>query len=36
MATGETWIHPTASIDPAAELGSGVRVGAFTVIGAGV
>ena len=36
MTTGETWIHPTASIDPAAELGAGVRIGAFTVIGAGV
>ncbi|HEX2253457.1 MAG TPA: acyl-ACP--UDP-N-acetylglucosamine O-acyltransferase [Thermoanaerobaculia bacterium] len=26
-------IHPTAHVDPAAELGSGVRVGAFAVIG---
>lgn len=29
-------IHPTASIDPAARLGEGVRVGAFTLIGADV
>lgn len=29
-------IHPTAHIDPAAELGEGVRVGPFAVIGAGV
>ena len=36
MASAETWIHPTASIDPAAQLGTGVRVGAFTVIDAGV
>lgn len=29
-------IHPTAAIDPAARLGEGVRVGAFTFIGPGV
>jgi len=29
-------IHPSASIDPAARLGSDVRVGAFTIIGADV
>ena len=36
MASAETWIHPTASIDPAAQLGAGVRIGAFTVIDADV
>lgn len=36
MAAGETLIHPSASIDPAARLGSDVRVGAFTSIGADV
>lgn len=29
-------IHPTALVDPAARLGSGVEVGAYSVIGAGV
>src|SRR5690606_19040803 len=32
----ETRIHPTALVDPAAELGSGVTVGPFSVIEAGV
>ena len=36
MAAGETLIHPSASIDPAAKLGAGVRVGAFTSISADV
>jgi UDP-N-acetylglucosamine acyltransferase len=31
-----TKIHPTAHVDPAAQLGVGVEVGAFTVIGADV
>ncbi|MBO6520705.1 MAG: acyl-ACP--UDP-N-acetylglucosamine O-acyltransferase [Rhodospirillales bacterium] len=31
-----TDIHPTAIIDPAAELGDGVKVGPYTVVGAGV
>ena len=29
-------IHPSAQIDPSAELGPGVKIGAFTVIGPGV
>ena len=29
-------IHPTALIDPGAELGAGVRVGAYSIIGPGV
>jgi UDP-N-acetylglucosamine acyltransferase len=29
-------IHPSASVDPSARLGAGVRIGAFTVIGPGV
>ncbi|MFZ7097051.1 acyl-ACP--UDP-N-acetylglucosamine O-acyltransferase [Luteimonas dalianensis] len=29
-------VHPTAVVDPSARLGSGVEVGAFTLIGAGV
>lgn len=29
-------IHPTALVDPGAELGSGVRVGAYSIIGSGV
>ncbi len=32
----ETTVHPTAIVDPAAELGSGVTVGPFAVIGAEV
>ena len=36
MAAGETLIHPSASIDPAARLGADVRIGAFTSIGADV
>lgn len=32
----ETNIHPTAIIDPTAELGSGVELGPYCVIGAGV
>jgi UDP-N-acetylglucosamine acyltransferase len=32
----ETSIHPTAVIDPKAQLGTGVQVGAFTLIGADV
>lgn len=31
-----TAIHPTAVVDPAARLGEGVTVGAFTLVGAGV
>ncbi|MCK4298871.1 MAG: acyl-[acyl-carrier-protein]--UDP-N-acetylglucosamine O-acyltransferase, partial [Planctomycetes bacterium] len=31
-----THIHQTASVDPAAELGEGVRVGVYAVIEAGV
>ena len=29
-------VHPTAVVDPSARLGSGVEVGAFTLVGAGV
>jgi len=29
-------VHPTASVDPSARLGSGVEVGAFTLVGPGV
>ncbi|PZQ13492.1 MAG: acyl-[acyl-carrier-protein]--UDP-N-acetylglucosamine O-acyltransferase [Rhodanobacter denitrificans] len=29
-------IHPTAQIDPSAELGEGVSVGAYSIVGAGV
>lgn len=36
MAGGDTFIHPTAVVDDAAELGVGVHVGPFCVIGAGV
>ncbi|MGH8027401.1 MAG: acyl-ACP--UDP-N-acetylglucosamine O-acyltransferase [Pseudoxanthomonas sp.] len=36
MAAGETLIHPSASVDPAAKLGANVRVGPFTSIGADV
>ena len=36
MAASETLIHPSASIDPAARLGTNVRVGPFTSIGAEV
>ena len=36
MAAGETLVHPSASIDPAARLGADVRIGAFTSIGADV
>jgi UDP-N-acetylglucosamine acyltransferase len=32
----ETFIHPLALVDPSAELGQGVQVGAFAVIEAGV
>lgn len=31
-----TTIHPTASVDPGAELGEGVVVGAFTLVEGGV
>ncbi len=34
MAASETLVHPTAVIEPGAQLGVGVRIGAFTVIGA--
>jgi UDP-N-acetylglucosamine acyltransferase len=33
MSDSAPLIHPTAVIDPSAKLGSGVRVGAFTLIG---
>jgi len=33
---GSSDIHPTAVVDPKAELGAGVRVGPYAVIGAGV
>ncbi len=29
---GETFIHPSAVVDPAAKLGAGVRIGAFCVV----
>ena len=29
-------VHPTASVDPSASLGEGVRIGAFTLVGPGV
>ena len=32
----ETQIHPTAIVDPAAQLGSGVTVGPYCIIGPGV
>ncbi|WP_027081419.1 acyl-ACP--UDP-N-acetylglucosamine O-acyltransferase [Luteimonas mephitis] len=32
----EASVHPAAAIDPSARIGSGVEIGAFTVIGAGV
>lgn len=32
----ETRIHPSAVVDPAATLGEGVSIGAFTLVGAGV
>lgn len=35
-ARAETRVHPTALIDPGAELGSGVEVGPYSVIGPGV
>ena len=31
----ENWIHPTALVDPEAELGAGVSVGPFSIIAAG-
>ncbi len=31
-----TFIHPLASVDPAAKLGEGVHIGAFTAVGANV
>jgi UDP-N-acetylglucosamine acyltransferase len=34
--SGSPDIHPSASVDPSARLGAGVRVGAFTVVGPGV
>lgn len=34
--TGGTWIHPTAEVHPSAELGVGVEVGAWTLVGPGV
>jgi len=34
--TAPTHIHPTALVDPAAELGSGVEIGPFAYVGAGV
>lgn len=36
MTTGITTVHPTASVDPEANLGDGVAVGPFTWIGPGV
>jgi len=36
MSTAAPEIHPTAVIDPSARLGNGVRISAFTVIGADV
>ncbi len=36
MTGAPTSIHPTAAIDTSAQLGTGVRVGAFTLIGADV
>jgi len=33
---GETVIHPTALVDPAAELGQGVTVGPWAIVGPGV
>jgi UDP-N-acetylglucosamine acyltransferase len=33
--TGNTGIHPTACVDPKAELGPGVEIGAFAVVEAG-
>jgi UDP-N-acetylglucosamine acyltransferase len=33
MAASETFVHPSAVIEPGAQLGVGVRIGAFTVIG---
>ena len=36
MSGGETQIHPSAVVDPAAELGRGVTVGPNAVVGAGV
>ena len=32
----EASVHPAAAVDPSARIGSGVEIGAFTVIGAGV
>lgn len=34
--TKETFIHPTALVDPKAELGVGVQVGPFTILEAGI
>lgn len=36
MSGGETQIHPSAVVDPAAEFGRGVTVGSNAVVGAGV
>jgi UDP-N-acetylglucosamine acyltransferase len=36
MSMGNTRIHPTALVDPAATLGAGVEIGPFCVIGADV
>ena len=36
MSVTQSRIHPSAIVDPAAELDSSVEVGAFSVIGAGV
>lgn len=36
MGEGTTGIHPTAVVDPGAEVGAGVRIGPFAVVGAGV
>jgi UDP-N-acetylglucosamine acyltransferase len=35
-ARGETTVHPTAIVDPGAELGTGVKVGPWALIGPGV
>jgi UDP-N-acetylglucosamine acyltransferase len=36
VGEGTTGIHPTAVVDPGAEVGAGVRIGPFAVVGAGV
>ncbi len=36
MSTPQTRIHPTAVVDPTAQLGAGVEIGPYCIIGAGV